>query len=423
MLIPSIDFPRPANTDGTDTIRPAALRGLGPDQTLVLLNGKRYHTSALVNLNGSVGKSDAAVDLNSIPAFALNGAEILRDGAAAQYGSDAIAGVINLRASARDLNFGASLSTTLGQTYHDDGAGTSGIQPPPTGVALNRQGTGFTQSDGRLLKDRGYTDRTDLATRPAPAVLRCPPRPRRPFGGSPRAAANGDQISRERDGHCREATASTTTTATTSAIPSPTIVWWLREPRLWASFDNGIDVYAFGGYNDRHKLFHHAPMAPAGRLDTNVRRRDLSERLPAGASISIVFDGLRPPVGSDGTARRHQAVDLSQTYGRNNLWYYTVNSLNASYGAGSPTRFYDGEMSFQQETTNARSDAFLEHPCALCPWSKSARLAANSAVTSLRHHAGRSQHLGQRRSQRILDGPSDIGKATRQFGAQGFGGF
>src|SRR4051812_45562431 len=96
VLIPSIDFPRPSNTDGTDSIRPAAVRGLSPDQTLVLLNGKRYHASALVNLNGSVGRGSAAVDLNSIPSFALGSAEVLRDGAAAQYGSDAIAGVINL---------------------------------------------------------------------------------------------------------------------------------------------------------------------------------------------------------------------------------------------------------------------------------------------------------------------------------------
>src|SRR4051812_7119911 len=85
VLIPSIEFARPSNTDGTDSIRPAAVRGLGPDQTLVLLNGKRYHTSALVNLNGSIGRGSSAVDLNTIPAFALGTTEVLRDGAAAQY--------------------------------------------------------------------------------------------------------------------------------------------------------------------------------------------------------------------------------------------------------------------------------------------------------------------------------------------------
>src|SRR5688572_31536878 len=95
--IPSFNFPRPSLTDGTDHIRPATLRGLAPDQTLVLINGKRRHTSALVNVNGSVGRGSAAVDLNAIPLAAIESVEVLRDGASAQYGSDAIAGVINLR--------------------------------------------------------------------------------------------------------------------------------------------------------------------------------------------------------------------------------------------------------------------------------------------------------------------------------------
>src|SRR5881394_1371120 len=96
-VAPSLDFPRPAITDGTDSIRPATLRGLAPDQTLVLVNGLRRHASALVNVNGSIGRGSAAVDLNSIPTIALDRVEVLRDGASAQYGSDAIAGVINLR--------------------------------------------------------------------------------------------------------------------------------------------------------------------------------------------------------------------------------------------------------------------------------------------------------------------------------------
>ena len=119
VLVPSINFPRSANTDGTDSIRPATLRALGPGETLVLLDGKRYHTSALVNLNGSIGRGDAAVDLNTIPTFALAGAEVLRDGAAAQYGSDAIAGVINLNLR-RDVGF--STTTEVGKMYMGDGA-------------------------------------------------------------------------------------------------------------------------------------------------------------------------------------------------------------------------------------------------------------------------------------------------------------
>ena len=82
--------------DGTDHIDPAQLRGLGPDQVLVLLNGKRRHTSSLVNINGSPGRGSVGTDLNAIPAFAIERLEVLRDGASAQYGSDAIAGVINV---------------------------------------------------------------------------------------------------------------------------------------------------------------------------------------------------------------------------------------------------------------------------------------------------------------------------------------
>lgn len=110
-LVPSYNFPRPAVTDGTDHVRPATLRGMSPDQVLVLVNGKRRHSSALVNVNGSVGRGSSAVDLNTIPANMIQRIEVLRDGAAAQYGSDAIAGVINVvlrddAASEVSLNYG-----------------------------------------------------------------------------------------------------------------------------------------------------------------------------------------------------------------------------------------------------------------------------------------------------------------------------
>src|SRR5438309_2812914 len=95
-LAPSFNFPRTTLGDATDNVRPATLRGLSPDQALVLVNGKRRHVSAVVNINGFVGRGSEAVDLNAIPAGMIDHIEILRDGAAAQYGSDAIAGVINI---------------------------------------------------------------------------------------------------------------------------------------------------------------------------------------------------------------------------------------------------------------------------------------------------------------------------------------
>jgi len=110
-LAPSFNSVRQALGDGTDHIDPAQLRGLGPDQVLVLVNGKRYHQSSLVNVNGTVNKGTVGTDLNSIPASAIERIEILRDGASAQYGSDAIAGVINIVLKKKT---GLSVNTSYG---------------------------------------------------------------------------------------------------------------------------------------------------------------------------------------------------------------------------------------------------------------------------------------------------------------------
>src|SRR4051812_36625386 len=130
-MAPSFNFPRPTITDGTDTVRPATLRGLGPDQVLVLVNGKRRHQSALVHLNGSVGRGSTGVDLNAIPVSAIDHIEILRDGASAQYGSDAIAGVLNivLKGGVSDADvtseFGLSKGSFPGNQCSPDGLSCS----------------------------------------------------------------------------------------------------------------------------------------------------------------------------------------------------------------------------------------------------------------------------------------------------------
>ena len=117
-LIPSFNFSSSTISDGTDSVRPATLRGLGPDQVLVLVNGKRRHGSALIHVNTSVGRGTTGTDLNAIPISAIKRIEVLRDGASAQYGSDAIAGVINI--VLKDSYDGA-LHTSVGQTYESDG--------------------------------------------------------------------------------------------------------------------------------------------------------------------------------------------------------------------------------------------------------------------------------------------------------------
>ena len=95
-VAPSFNANKQSGSDGADHVDPASLRGMGPDQTLVLINGKRRHQSSLINLFGTKGRGNTGTDLNAIPASAIKRIEILRDGAAAQYGSDAIAGVINI---------------------------------------------------------------------------------------------------------------------------------------------------------------------------------------------------------------------------------------------------------------------------------------------------------------------------------------
>lgn len=95
-IIPSINFPRPTVVDGTELVRPVQLKGLSPDQVLVLVNGKRRHTGAFINLGGTIGRGSAPTDLNAIPISAISRIEVLREGASARYGSDAIAGVVNI---------------------------------------------------------------------------------------------------------------------------------------------------------------------------------------------------------------------------------------------------------------------------------------------------------------------------------------
>ena len=121
-LAPSFNASHQTIADGSDHINPASLRGLGPDQVLVLVNGKRRHSSALVHVNGTFGRGTVGVDLNAIPTAAIDRIEVLRDGAAAQYGSDAIAGVINivLKQQAEHLDLTTTAGTTAGGTSVSD---------------------------------------------------------------------------------------------------------------------------------------------------------------------------------------------------------------------------------------------------------------------------------------------------------------
>lgn len=123
-------------SDGTDHIDPASLRGLGPDQVLVLINGKRRHNSSLVNVNGTFGRGSVGTDLNAIPSASIKRLEVLRDGAAAQYGSDAIAGVINivLNDNVNELTFNMTTGANFSKNANEQ---TGGVDGETVNISVN----------------------------------------------------------------------------------------------------------------------------------------------------------------------------------------------------------------------------------------------------------------------------------------------
>jgi iron complex outermembrane recepter protein len=162
MLEPSFNFSRTFVSDGTDILRPATLRSLGPDQVLVLVNGKRRHQQALVNVQQTIGRGSAGTDINAIPVSAIDRVEVLRDGASAQYGSDAISGVINIILKSQTGETQVGLEA--GQTYEGDGTLLFG--------GLN---TGFKIGDGGFINLTGeYRDREET-NRAGPDLLRVTP--------------------------------------------------------------------------------------------------------------------------------------------------------------------------------------------------------------------------------------------------------
>lgn len=167
-LLPSFNFPRQSNSGGSDHVRAAQLRGLSPDQVLVLVNGKRFHTSALVNTDTKIGRGTTPVDFNAIPISAIKRVEVLRDGAGAQYGSDAIAGVVNIILD--DAPQGGEVTAT-GGAYHthfrpadrDITDGDSGYAAAKWGTRL--AGTGFFRF-GIEANNHGSTNRAGIDTVP-----------------------------------------------------------------------------------------------------------------------------------------------------------------------------------------------------------------------------------------------------------------
>ncbi|OGX86709.1 TonB-dependent receptor [Hymenobacter glacialis] len=333
---PSFQSSRQAISDGTDHVDPASLRGLGPDQVLVLVNGKRRHNSALVNINGTVGRGSVGTDLNVIPLASIKRIEVLREGAAALYGSDAIAGVINIQL--KDDSTGVTASATGGQTYEGDGRVFQG----DANVGIGLGGKGFLDVSGQFL-NRGYTNRTFEDTAPLMFLGN--------NGGNYPASANTEQLRRDLKAQDDQLVRERGFDRKNMRVGN-------SESRNFGGFVNaayrlggGVEAYVSGGVTHRT-----GKAAGFYRLANQAAQSDLSI-FPNGFLPFInttindqsAITGLRATIGGF-------AADLSNTYGRNELSFDISNTINASLpqapGVRNPTEFYAGKLNFSQNTTN-----------------------------------------------------------------------
>lgn len=347
-LLPSFNFPQPSITDGTDHVRPAQLRGLAPDHTLVLVNGKRRHTSALLNLNGSVGRGSSAVDLNAIPANAIKRIEVLRDGAAAQYGSDAIAGVINI--VLKDASEGGDVSVIYGAnvTTMDGVPNLNGVSVGADGNLAFDTGADRELTDGQTLtlrgnmglewgddgyvnvsaeyRDRGQANRADFD-------------PRENYARDENGAIDQRELTINRYNH---------------VFGNGEVEDYALFINAGKSVSNSTEFYATAGFSSRDSL--------GGGF---YRRARDSRNV-----ISIYPDGFLPSIQTDITDMSLIAgikgygdvwnYDLSVTHGGNELEYSVVNSLNTSLGPTSPTRFDAGALEYTTTLVNADASRLVD---------------------------------------------------------------
>jgi iron complex outermembrane receptor protein len=347
-LVPSFNFPQPSLTDGTDSLRPATLRGLAPDQVLVLVNGKRRHQSALVNLNGSVGRGSTAVDLNTIPPLAIERLEVLRDGAASLYGSDAIAGVINIQLK---KGIGGRAQATFGKyvTQMED-VGQVDTVSLTTGLADNpiitytgndrkrRDGDTYTFASnfGLPVGDSGYVNFTAEYKDRSPTNRSGPDIRRNYFNaGDPREATFNRYAHRYGDGVSKD------------------LNFFMNAGY---EFSESAEFYTFGSYGVRD-----GNGAGFYRRSSDVRNRDWSASTTT--FVPIYADGFLPLIASEivdisaAAGVRGQLsswdYDLSVVYGSNRLDYKIENTVNTSLGAAnSARRFNAGGLRSGQTSVN-----------------------------------------------------------------------
>jgi iron complex outermembrane receptor protein len=326
-LAPSVNVPRASYAEGSDLIHPVTMRGLAPDQVLVLVNGHRRHTSALLDVNGSVGRGATGVDLDAIPASMIDHVEILRDGASAQYGSDAIAGVINVVLKS---GVHGDAMTTVGASATTYNRANDAVVPYPTGERSASDGRALQASvdKGIVFGERGFLH-GDLEIRDRAFSNRSLPDLRPQYApGDPRAGASGLPADRM--------------THRLGDAGSHDLALFLNGGNL---LSGGAELYANGGASRR-------TMDAAGVYRIAADPRTVRATFPDGFLPTIrptIYD-YAVTVGLKNTLDEW-AVDVSTSYGRNRVAYDVANTVAG--GLVTPqTEFDAGTVHYGQSLTN-----------------------------------------------------------------------
>ena len=389
MVAPSFTSNTATVADGTDHIDPAQLRGLGPDQVLVLVNGKRRHTSSLVNINGSPGRGAVGTDLNAIPAFAIDKIEVLRDGASAQYGSDAIAGVININVKKATNKFDIALFSgshfTKGANDHRGGNDGNNAQIDlnyGTSLGKNKSFINATAS----FQVRGQTSRAKDATGTLFSAFNAVEQRAIESGSNINAlfgninnTPNSDQIlsliksnvptyfsPAQQLAISNASTIGAMQTALNFDATDGELAYRklnrsnfnmkvgqssLQSAQFFVNaaypINENLELYAFGGTSYR-----------AGEAAGFYRRpnqsRGYTGLYPNGflPEIHSTISDVSAAAGLRGKIFESWNFDLSNTFGKNAFDYNIQNTSNATLRENSPTEFDAGGLAFSQNTTN-----------------------------------------------------------------------
>jgi iron complex outermembrane receptor protein len=321
-VAPSFNANKQSGSDGADHVDPASLRGMGPDQTLVLINGKRRHQSSLINLFGTRGRGNTGTDLNAIPAASIKRIEILRDGAAAQYGSDAIAGVINIVTNDNVKEFTGAI------TYGAFNTDAKGDFPEGTantkGYRLDQNGNG-----------NSFGKHQDFD------------------GGSIKVSANYGVPIGTKGGYVNvtgEFLNKNKTLRPGFDFRKGFGEAEIQGVNLFVNFavpiSDKTQFYAFGGSNFRNTDAYAFTRNDGERVVEEIYPGGYTPRITSKINDNSIAAGIRTETSGG------WKWDFSNTVGKNKFHYDIKGTINASLEENSPTEFDAGGHSLLQNTTN-----------------------------------------------------------------------